>query len=78
MLQIKKNFRLKKKRGKNNPFKNKRYRLRSSIRSRRKRPTSEEFSKFIDRCGVTGNSNITFVIGGSLGLSDEVRKESKL
>ncbi|MCR6516176.1 23S rRNA (pseudouridine(1915)-N(3))-methyltransferase RlmH, partial [Clostridium sp. LY3-2] len=31
--------------------------------------TSEEFSKFIDRCAVTGNSNITFIIGGSLGLS---------
>lgn len=38
--------------------------------------TSEEFSKFIDRCAVTGNSNITFIIGGSLGLSDEVRRRA--
>lgn len=34
--------------------------------------TSEEFSAFIDNCGVTGNSNIAFVIGGSLGLSKKV------
>lgn len=34
--------------------------------------TSEEFSAFIDNCGVAGNSNIAFVIGGSLGLSKKV------
>lgn len=34
--------------------------------------TSEEFSAFIDNCGITGNSNIAFVIGGSLGLSKKV------
>lgn len=33
---------------------------------------SEEFSKFIDNCGIMGNSNLVFVIGGSLGLSEEV------
>lgn len=33
---------------------------------------SEEFAKFISNCGVMGNSNIVFVIGGSLGLSEEV------
>ena len=34
--------------------------------------SSEELSKFIDNCGVRGDSNICFVIGGSLGLSQEV------
>lgn len=38
--------------------------------------TSEEFSKFISNCGVMGNSNIVFVIGGSLGLSEEVIKRA--
>lgn len=38
--------------------------------------SSEDFAKFISKCGVTGNSNIVFVIGGSLGLSDEVRKRA--
>lgn len=37
-----------------------------------KQLTSEDFSKFIDNCGVMGNSNLVFVIGGSLGLSEEV------
>ena len=39
-----------------------------------KQMTSEEFSKFIETQGVMGNSNITFVIGGSLGLSQDVIK----
>lgn len=34
--------------------------------------TSEEFSDFIGNLGVTGNPNITFIIGGSLGLSQKV------
>ena len=34
--------------------------------------TSEEFSSVIDNLGVTGNPNITFIIGGSLGLSQKV------
>ena len=34
--------------------------------------TSEELSGFIENCGVMGNSNITFIIGGSLGLSQQV------
>lgn len=38
--------------------------------------TSEEFSAFIQNCGVMGNSNITFIIGGSLGLSQEVIKRA--
>lgn len=37
---------------------------------------SEEFAKFISNCGVMGNSNIVFVIGGSLGLSEEIRKRA--
>lgn len=38
--------------------------------------TSEELSKFIEQNGVMGNSNIVFLIGGSLGLSDEVKKRA--
>jgi 23S rRNA (pseudouridine1915-N3)-methyltransferase len=38
--------------------------------------SSEEFSQFISNCGVMGNSNITFIIGGSLGLSEEVRSRA--
>ena len=34
--------------------------------------TSEEFSSLIQDLGVTGNPNITFIIGGSLGLSQKV------
>ncbi|AVQ46297.1 TPA: 23S rRNA (pseudouridine(1915)-N(3))-methyltransferase RlmH [Clostridium botulinum] len=34
--------------------------------------TSEEFSNLIENCRLTGNSTITFVIGGSLGLSEQV------
>jgi 23S rRNA (pseudouridine1915-N3)-methyltransferase len=41
---------------------------------------SVELSQFIDRLGVEGKSSIAFVIGGSLGLSDEVlsRADMKL
>lgn len=38
--------------------------------------TSEEFSKKIDSYGVTGHSNLTFIIGGSLGISDTIKKMS--
>lgn len=34
--------------------------------------SSEEFSEYIHRSGIEGNSNIAFVIGGSLGLSKDV------
>lgn len=37
-----------------------------------KQITSEEFSELIQDLGVTGNPNITFIIGGSLGLSQKV------
>ena len=41
-----------------------------------KQITSEELASFISNCGVRGNSNIVFVRGGSLGLSDEVIKRA--
>ena len=41
-----------------------------------KQLTSVEFSQFISNCAVMGNSNIVFVIGGSLGLSEEVIKRA--
>jgi 23S rRNA (pseudouridine1915-N3)-methyltransferase len=31
--------------------------------------SSEEFSHFIKKSGINGNSNLAFIIGGSLGLS---------
>lgn len=34
--------------------------------------TSEEFSKKLEHIASNKNSNISFIIGGSLGLSDEV------
>lgn len=34
--------------------------------------SSEEFAHFIKTCGVQGKSHITFIIGGSLGLSESV------
>lgn len=39
-------------------------------------PTSEAFAKQIDQLGVQGKSQLTFVIGGSLGLSQEVMTRS--
>ena len=38
--------------------------------------SSEELAETINKLGVRGISNITFVIGGSLGLSDEVLSRS--
>lgn len=37
---------------------------------------SEELSEKIEKLGVQGTSHICFVIGGSLGLSDEVVKKA--
>ena len=37
---------------------------------------SVELSKKIDRLGITGTSEITFIIGGSLGLSNDVLKRA--
>ena len=41
-----------------------------------KQRTSEELSKEIDNLALEGVSNIVFIIGGSFGLSDEVKKLS--
>lgn len=38
--------------------------------------TSVELSEFISDCGLRGNSNIVFVIGGSLGIAKEVLKRA--
>lgn len=39
-------------------------------------PTSEAFAKQIDQLGIQGKSQLVFVIGGSLGLSDAVMQRS--
>lgn len=39
-----------------------------------KQRTSEEFSREIDEAKLNGFSSIVFIIGGSFGLSDEVKK----
>ena len=39
--------------------------------------SSEEFSKKIENIALNDSSNITFVIGGTLGMSDELLKKSK-
>ena len=42
-----------------------------------KQLTSEEFSEKLNQIQIE-NSNIVFIIGGSYGLSDEIKKMSKL
>ncbi|MHC5372862.1 23S rRNA (pseudouridine(1915)-N(3))-methyltransferase RlmH [Enterococcus sp. LJL120] len=39
-------------------------------------PTSETFAKQIENLGIQGKSQLTFIIGGSLGLSAEVLNRS--
>ena len=39
----------------------------------KKQPTSLEFAKYLEDKFVLGGSNISFVIGGSYGLSDELK-----
>lgn len=41
-----------------------------------KNPSSEELAKQIDQLGIQGKSQLVFVIGGSLGLSESVLKRS--
>ena len=41
-----------------------------------KEMTSEDFSKKIDNIGVNGFSTINFIIGGTLGLSNEVLEKA--
>lgn len=38
--------------------------------------SSEQLAEKIDRLGIHGQSQIVFIIGGSLGLSDEVLKKA--
>lgn len=40
--------------------------------------SSEELSDKINSLGISGTSHITFIIGGSLGLSEEVLKRADL
>jgi len=40
--------------------------------------TSPEFADFFEKLGTYGTSRVIFVIGGSLGLSPEVKKRSDL
>ena len=41
-----------------------------------KQYTSEEFADKIEKLGINGKSHIAFVIGGSLGLADDVMKRA--
>ncbi|WP_130805392.1 23S rRNA (pseudouridine(1915)-N(3))-methyltransferase RlmH [Senegalia massiliensis] len=40
--------------------------------------SSEQLAEKLDSLALTGNSNITFIIGGSVGLHDEVIKISNM
>ncbi len=37
---------------------------------------SEGFSEFIEKSAVEGGGNLTFVIGGSMGISEEIKKRA--
>ena len=39
----------------------------------KKQPTSEEFAKYLEDKFVLGGANLSFVIGGSYGLSNELK-----
>jgi len=41
-----------------------------------KQYTSEEFSEKIENIALNGNSNITFIIGGTLGVTGDLRKKA--
>ena len=43
-----------------------------------KRLDSVRFSDLIDNLGIQGKSNITFIIGGSLGLSSAVKSRADM
>lgn len=40
--------------------------------------SSEELSKTLDNVSISGKSTVDFIIGGSYGLSDEVKKRADL
>ena len=42
----------------------------------KKQFNSLEFAEYLNKKFVIGNSNITFIIGGSYGLSDELKKRA--
>ena len=39
--------------------------------------SSEEFAKFIEKLASNGNGEITFIIGGSYGIAEDIKKKSK-
>ncbi len=41
-----------------------------------KQLNSEEFAGFLDKLVIDGKSDVTFIIGGSIGLSEEILKIS--
>lgn len=43
-----------------------------------KQKSSEELAAFLSDCALSGKSDLTFIIGGSLGLSDEVKQRADL
>ncbi len=42
-----------------------------------KKYDSVEFADMINNAGIHGISNITFIIGGSLGIADEIKKSAQ-
>ena len=42
-----------------------------------KQMASEQFAEFIRKATVSGTSSFTFIIGGSLGLLEEIKKQAK-
>ena len=40
--------------------------------------TSQQFSEFLNDIFVSGNKSLSFIIGGSEGLSEEVKRASKM
>ena len=49
-----------------------------SLQINGKRLDSREFAKWVERSAVNGISHIVFVIGGSLGLHESVRKRADM
>lgn len=41
-----------------------------------KKMTSPQFASFLSKAMIEGNSHVTFVIGGSLGLCDEIKNKA--
>ncbi|MBO5292792.1 MAG: 23S rRNA (pseudouridine(1915)-N(3))-methyltransferase RlmH [Lachnospiraceae bacterium] len=41
-----------------------------------KKVSSEQFSEKLEQLGISGESHVTFLIGGSLGLAESVRKKA--